>query len=141
MRTVMITPRTLYLTCSDMKKLRLLLAGIPGVHMPSFLRKLEDDLGDAIVCTSDAVPVDVITLNSRFRMRDLESGERRDYVLGFPSQRPGDPSALSILTPVGAGLVGRRAGSAAKCETPGGDRHFEVEEIIYQPEAEGIYDD
>ena len=45
-----------------------------------------------------------------------------------------------VMAPVGAALLGLRAGSAIHWELPGGtSTHLEVLELLYQPEAAGEF--
>jgi len=54
------------------------------------------------------VPDDVITMNSRAEMRDLESGETVALTLVFPSEANIDEEKISVLAPIGAGMLGHR---------------------------------
>lgn len=64
--------------------------------------------------TRDAadVPHDVVTMGARVEFQDDKSGERHVVELVYPKDADIGAGRLSILTPVGAGLIGLRAGQS-----------------------------
>ena len=101
---------------------------------------LNDELDRAQMCAPEAMPHDVVSMNSQVRFRDLSTGEERVRTLVFPAQMTDSSTQLSVMAPVGAALLGLRAGSTIHWELPGGaSTHLEVLELLYQPEAAGEY--
>lgn len=101
---------------------------------------LNDELDRAQMCAPEDMPHDVVSMNSQVRFRDLTTGEERVRTLVFPAQMTDSSSQLSVMAPVGAALLGLRAGSAIHWELPGGtSTHLEVLELLYQPEAAGEF--
>ena len=93
---------------------------------------LNEELDRAQMLAPEAMPHDVVTMNSR--------GEERVRTLVFPSQVTDSASQLSVLAPVGAALLGLKVGSTIHWELPGGaSTHLEVLELLYQPEAAGEF--
>ena len=88
---------------------------------------LNDELDRAQMLAPEAMPHDVVTMNSKVKFRDLTSGEERVRTLVFPSQVTDSASQLSVLAPVGAALLGLKVGSTIHWELPGGaSTHLEV---------------
>ena len=101
---------------------------------------LNDELDRAQMCSPEDMPHDVVSMNSQVRFRDLTTGEERVRTLVFPAQMTDSSTQLSVMAPVGAALLGLRAGSAIHWELPGGtSTHLEVLELLYQPEAAGEF--
>ncbi len=102
-----------------------------------YLEMLEEELDRAEVVAANEVPPDVITMNSRVRVRDLDSRTERVYTIVYP--RDADPARnrISILAPIGTALLGYRVGDVIEWEVPAGTRRLRVEEVLYQPEAAG----
>ncbi|EPK7358918.1 nucleoside diphosphate kinase regulator [Kluyvera intermedia] len=101
---------------------------------------LNDELDRAQMCAPEAMPHDVVSMNSQVRFRDLTTGEERVRTLVFPAQMTDSSSQLSVMAPVGAALLGLRTGSTIHWELPGGaSTHLEVLELLYQPEAAGEF--
>lgn len=112
-----------------------------GDASPSPLEDLIDEVLDsAELVPSRAVSPDVVTMNSQVELADLSTGHRQRLTVCYP--RDADPSAglVSVLSPVGASVIGRRVGSIARWQTPSGDEGAaEVVALLFQPEASGDY--
>jgi regulator of nucleoside diphosphate kinase len=103
------------------------------------LMDLEDELSRARVVPSKDIPEDVITMNSRVRLIDLDSGEEMTYSLVFPGDANVDENKISVLAPIGTALIGYSVGDMIEWKVPGGLKKLKVEEILYQPERAGDY--
>jgi regulator of nucleoside diphosphate kinase len=104
------------------------------------LKALRDELQRAIVVEPQDIPNDVVTMNSRAEMLDLETGETVTFTLVFPSQANVDEEKISVLAPIGAGMLGYRLNDEFEWNVPGGVRRMRVTRIHYQPEAAGDFD-
>ncbi|MBO9514586.1 MAG: nucleoside diphosphate kinase regulator [Variovorax sp.] len=101
---------------------------------------LESLLDSAELMRSREVPADIVTMHSRVTLVDARSGQRDTMTLCYPREADPAKGFLSVLSPVGMGLIGLRLGATARWQTPGGEeRSARVEEILYQPEAAGEY--
>lgn len=101
---------------------------------------LNEELDRAQMCAPEAMPHDVVTMNSRVKFRELKSGEERVRTLVYPAQMTDSTSQLSVLAPVGAALLGLRVGDTIHWALPGGaTADLEVLELLYQPEAAGDF--
>jgi regulator of nucleoside diphosphate kinase len=101
---------------------------------------LTEELRRAAIVDPKNVPGDVITMNSRAEMRDLVSGETVAFTLVFPSEANIDEEKISVLAPIGAGMLGYRVGDQFEWNVPGGLRRMKVIKVDYQPEAAGDFD-
>jgi len=93
----------------------------------------------AVIVDPKDVFNDVITMNSRAEMRDLETGETVAFTLVFPSEANIDEEKISVLAPIGAGMLGYRVGDEFEWSVPGGLRRMKVMKVEYQPEAAGHF--
>ncbi|AMO48506.1 regulator of nucleoside diphosphate kinase [Kosakonia oryzendophytica] len=101
---------------------------------------LNEELDRAQMCAPEAMPHDVVTMNSRVKFRELKSGEERIRTLVYPAQMTDSASQLSVLAPVGAALLGLRVGDTIHWALPGGaTADLEVLALLYQPEAAGDF--
>ena len=132
---------TIYVTSQDKERLENLLieveASDPRKH--GDLKALTEELHRAVIVDPKDVFSDVITMNSRAEMRDLESGETVAFTLVFPSEANIDEENISVLAPIGAGMLGYRVGDEFEWNVPGGLRRMKVTKIDYQPEAAGDF--
>jgi regulator of nucleoside diphosphate kinase len=129
----------IYITDADYARLRGLIARRRGGHPldDEYLDILEQELDRAEVVDRDAIPRNVVTMNSEVRLKDLDSGETRVYRLIFPADTRTENS-ISVLAPVGTAMLGYRVGSVIKWRVPKGIRRLKVLEVISQPEAERV---
>jgi regulator of nucleoside diphosphate kinase len=99
---------------------------------------LTEELERAEICPASEVPSDVVTMNSRVVFRIGSTGAREHRILVYPEDYPVDgrqDAYVSVLTPVGAALIGLRVGSGMEFETLNGRRQsLVVEDLAYQPE-------
>jgi regulator of nucleoside diphosphate kinase len=97
---------------------------------PALGRMLEQ----AEVVASDAVPPDLVTMQSRLVLVDEAGGERRIVSVVYPAEA--DPAAgrISVLDALGMALLGASPGHAVECDSPAGSRYLRIEKILYQPE-------
>ncbi|HOW65544.1 MAG TPA: nucleoside diphosphate kinase regulator [Candidatus Paceibacterota bacterium] len=130
-------PRVIYITESDIKRLHPLIEAMKNPR--DDLRSLRSELENARVVAPAEVPPDVITMNSKARLRDLETGEEMTYTLVFPSHAAIDQGRISVLAPVGTAMLGHRVGDEFEWAVPDGFVRFRVEEVLYQPEAAGHF--
>lgn len=101
------------------------------------LNRLEEELDRAQVVDSQDVPADVITMRSTVRLKDLMTGEEMIYWLAFPTEANFDEGKISVLAPVGTGMLGYRRGDVIEWKVPSGVRRLKVEDVLYQPESAG----
>ncbi|KKI21827.1 nucleoside diphosphate kinase regulator [Sphingomonas sp. Ag1] len=68
------------------------------------------ELDRAEVCDAADLPDQTVVMNSRIEFVDEKSGARRMVELVYPGDADIAQGRVSILTPIGAGLIGMRAG-------------------------------
>lgn len=122
-------------TKNDMELLRAL------VEIHSFGRDADDAarLGSKLACasvvTSEQVPLDVVTMNSRVLFED-ETGTRREVLLAYPPAVDGSRDRVSVLSSVGRALLGCTVGeSIDRPITEGSTRRLRIVAVPYQPES------
>jgi regulator of nucleoside diphosphate kinase len=81
---------------------------------------LADVLMDARVVAHDRLPADRVAMNSRVSYREQPGGARRTITLVHPNEAAPSLGRISVLSPVGRALLGRRTGSVASISVPGG---------------------
>ena len=121
-------------TESDHRRPTELLAAKPDqwVHRPAeaLRRKLEH----AVVVPANDVPPHVITMGSRFVLRDPVTGATAPCTLVYPDD-DGPRGNISILSPGGVALLGRPEREVVEWAVPAIIERAEVRAVSYQPEA------
>ena len=99
------------------------------------LRLLENELKRARIVVPDEVPPDVITMNTRAELLDLESGERMKFTLVLPVDANINDGKISVLAPLGTAMLGYGVGDEFEWHVPYGLRRLKVINLDFQPEA------
>ena len=118
-----------------------------GARLPERGRGLAPLTGliDMVEREADIVPgtridPDVVTVNSTVSFRDGPDGPVHRVTVVYPNDMSIGMRRISVLSPVGAALLGQRAGRTAVVELPDGtQRELHVLEVHYQPEASGHF--
>jgi regulator of nucleoside diphosphate kinase len=133
--------RKLYITEFDKSRLEELIsvAGEFGGQSRKDLESLAGELNKAEVVSPKNVPADVVTMNSKVVLRDLDTSEEMTYTLVFPRNANIDAGAISVLAPVGTAILGYAKGDVVEWPVPSRVRRIRIDEIVYQPEAAGDY--
>lgn len=79
-------------------------------RLPQEADYLERELERATIVADDALPRGVVTVGSRVQFEDRDSGVLHTVTLCWPADEDVSAHRLSVLTPVGAALVGLAAG-------------------------------
>jgi regulator of nucleoside diphosphate kinase len=90
--------------------------------------------------SAEEVPEDVITMNSRFGLRDEHTGEIKWYTLVYPEEEAAYDGKLSVLSPMGMAAYGAKVGEEVCWISAAGARAATVKELFYQPESAGHRD-
>lgn len=91
---------------------------------------------------SSAVPPTVVTMYTRVLLQDVRSdAPAYPLTLCYPEHAEPARGFISVLSPVGASLLGLRVGETARWRTPGGQGGAaRILAVLFQPEASGDYE-
>ena len=104
------------------------------------IMELEREINQAeVICDPREVPRDAITMRSRVRLRDSNADEALECTLVYPSESDAEEARVSILAPLGTGMLGYRVGDVFEVTRPKGMARYKVEAVLYQPEASGDF--
>ena len=93
---------------------------------------------EAEIVPSSRIAADIVTVNSKVSFRDETTGGEHTVTLVYPQDFSIGDRRISILSPVGRALLGRRVGDLCPLDMPDGSpRTIRVLELHYQPEAAG----
>ena len=96
---------------------------------------LAEVLMDARMVAHDRLPADRVAMNSRVAYREEPGGESRSVALVHPGEVDLANGRISVLSPVGRALLGRKPGSVTSISVPGG-RSLRIRVLdVEQPRA------
>jgi len=134
-------PRKIFITKFDKERLEELMSVVDafGKNGREDLTDLKTELSRAKIVPSNKVPPDVVTMNSKVILCDVDASKQMTYTLVFPRDANIDEGKISVLAPLGTAILGYSVGETVEWQVPAGKRHIRIEEILYQPEASGDF--
>lgn len=99
------------------------------------MSSLAAELVRAEIVDARDIPTDVITMNSRAELVDLNTGERMEFTLVFPNEAQIEAGKISVLAPLGTAMLGYRVGDEFEWNVPYAVRRLKVIAVRFQPEA------
>lgn len=124
------------LTELDHVRLAALLRRQPAAATAALL----DCLDVADLVPSREVDPDIVTMYSQILLADPADGSRHKLTICYPADAEPEQGFISVLSPLGASLLGMRVGELARWRTPAGDeRSLEIVALLFQPESSGDY--
>ena len=138
----MIRQTTIYITETDRERLGNLIQLVRNqddrAHL-AYVNRLEEELDEAEIVAPEDIPPEVVTMRSKVKLNDLDTGEEMVYSIVFPNEANSDEGKVSILAPLATALLGYRRGDTIEFQAPARLRRLKIEEILYQPESAGDY--
>ena len=133
--------KDVYITKHDLERLKKLLNDISWeIYDKDFsIHELTDEMNRALVVSPKEIPENVITMNSRVLLRDVESSKETIFWLVFPDKVSAVKNPVSILSSLGTAMIGHKTGDVFTWESTGGVKRMEVLDILYQPERVGNF--
>ncbi|WP_231962362.1 nucleoside diphosphate kinase regulator [Symmachiella dynata] len=136
----MVTKRQIIISKGDHERLKnLFFSGVAATFSDKpYLQSLQGELDSARILLPEEIPPDIVTMNSTIRLRQLHSKEIETYTLVFPADANIAEGKLSVLAPIGTAILGYRVGDRVEWQVPSGAIQFKIEELVFQPERDGV---
>ena len=93
------------------------------------IAQLEDKLSRAKLIDESTMPKDEILIGARVRLKDLDAGEELEYVLVSEEEADYSAGKISVTSPVGEALIGRKENETVKIKVPAGTLRYKVLKI------------
>lgn len=101
--------------------------------------KLMNELKSATIVEPQAIPSDVVTMNSIVKLSFLNNNKQIQFQIVYPNQANLKENKISIFSPIATALIGYKVKDEIEWIVPAGLTKIRIDEIIYQPEAAGDY--
>lgn len=101
--------------------------------------KLMSELNSANIVEPEAIPSNVVTMNSIVKLSFLNNNKQIQFQIVYPNQANVKENKISIFSPIATALIGYRVKDEIEWIVPAGLTKIRIDEIIYQPEASGDY--
>ncbi len=93
------------------------------------ISKLEDVIANARVLDASQVDTSKVMVLSSVKIRNIQNGAEMKYTLVSESEADLKSGKISINSPIGKGLMGKKIGDKAEIQVPSGKITFEVVDI------------
>lgn len=92
------------------------------------IKELEELVENAVILDESTTDFSVASLGSTVRLR-INGGEPQEYALVSSNEANPAEHKISDQSPIGSGLIDKRAGDVADIDTPAGRIHIEILEV------------
>lgn len=95
----------------------------------SRIRFLQKILEHSRIIDEDALPKDRVCLLSRVEFTDISTNRKMQYEIVSPHEMDLESGKISLKSPIGAALMGRKVGEIVEVQVPSGTLRLRIENI------------
>lgn len=95
------------------------------------ISEMEKVLSSARVISESQLDMSKVTVLSKVKIRNTKNKAEMVYHLVSESEANLKLGKISVSSPIGSGLLGKKVGEVAIVKTPGGELNFEVLDIFF----------
>ena len=97
----------------------------------SRIRFLQKILEHSRVIDPDALPKDRVCLLSRVEFTNLATNTRMKFEIVSPHEMDLEAGKISLKSPIGAALIGKKVGDIAEAQVPSGTLRLRIDSITF----------
>jgi transcription elongation factor GreA len=94
------------------------------------INELEFKLANIDIIATDNLPKDRAVFGCKVVLENIETGEDVSYQLVGPDESDIENGRISVSSPLGKAIIGRKPGDELTLEVPAGKRSYELIEIL-----------
>lgn len=98
-------------------------------YVKARIGQLRTRLGELGTMNVDRIPRDKVGLGSRVNLLDLDSDAEVTFELVIPEMADLERGLVSVASPIGRGLMGRKEGDEVSIQVPSGTKRYEILEL------------
>lgn len=98
------------------------------------IQEIENNLAMSNVINLKELNGEKVVFGSYVAIMDVDNEKEDEYQLVGPCESDISRNKISVTSPIGRALIGRRIGDQAKVQTPRGQRVFEIVDIAIKEE-------
>ncbi|MDD4908400.1 MAG: transcription elongation factor GreA, partial [Candidatus Omnitrophica bacterium] len=95
-------------------------------HNESRIRELEDKLARARILDDTNMPHDEVLVGAKVKLEDQDTKEQVEYTLVSESEADYEQGKISILSPVGKGLMNHKENETVEIKIPAGILKYKI---------------
>ena len=93
------------------------------------ISKLEEILSNARILDESIIDNSKVSILSKVTLKNVANGSKQVFTLVAEEEANLKTGKLSVKSPIGQGLLGKKVGDSAQIKTPAGEVKFEILEI------------
>lgn len=90
------------------------------------IAQLEEALANARILDTSNVDLTKVSVLTTVEIKEVKSGRKMKYTLVSEKEADLKSGKISVGSPIGQGLLGKKVGEVAEIKTPGGIMNFEI---------------
>jgi transcription elongation factor GreA len=94
------------------------------------IRQLQTDLTNAEVIDQSKLAKGVVVFGKTVKVKDLGDGSQETYILVGQHEGDFDQGKISVESPIGKGLLGKKVGDVAEIQVPAGTIKYKIISIV-----------
>ncbi len=98
-------------------------------HLELRIAKLDETLSRAQIIDTASLPTDKVYILSLVKIQDLKSKQIIEYRLVAPEEAEFEKNKISVTSPIGKGLLGKKQGDIVQIKVPAGILEYKIIEI------------
>jgi transcription elongation factor GreA len=98
-------------------------------HLELRIQKLELTLSRAKMIEAKDLPNDKIYILTKVKVMDLSTNDSFEYLLVAPEEADFEANKISVTSPIGKALLGRKKGEAVDIKVPAGLLKYQILDI------------
>jgi transcription elongation factor GreA len=93
------------------------------------ISKLEELVANARIVDESNIDISKVSILSKVKIKNKKTGAVMDYILVAEEEADLKSGKISVKSPIGKGLLGKKKGDSAEITAPAGKIEFEIVEI------------
>jgi len=101
-------------------------------HIDARIRDLEHKLAEAQIIDTSNLSTEKVVFGATVTVKDVQNGKEQRYTLVGPDEGDLKNGKISVQSPVGRALIGKRVGETVEVKTPAKVVEYEVLNICFE---------
>jgi transcription elongation factor GreA len=98
-------------------------------HLELRIQKIEITLAKAKMIGAKDLPNDKIYILSKVKLKDLKTNDEFEYLLVSPEEAKFEENKISVTSPIGKALLGKKKGESVDIKVPAGSLMYQILDI------------
>lgn len=98
-------------------------------HLEAKIKRFEGELANCRILTTDNIDTSKVSILTRVKITNMATNKSMVYQIVSEKEADLKLAKISVTSPIGKGLLGKKVGEVAEITAPNGVLKFKVEEI------------